>query len=71
MQIKNRWTGEVLWEGETLQGAATLLLWRPGCELPSFAPDAPEAETLGRLRVMAAAATTAIPADPEPHSNAE
>ena len=36
--------------------AATLLLWRPGCVLPSFAADATEDETLGRLRIMAAKA---------------
>ena len=36
--------------------AATLLLWRPGCVMPSFASDATDEETLGRLRVMAAAA---------------
>ncbi len=32
--------------------AATLLLWRPGCVMPSFASDATDEETLGRLRVM-------------------
>jgi hypothetical protein len=36
--------------------AATLLLWREGCEMPSFAPDATEAETIGRLRALAVAA---------------
>ena len=36
--------------------AATLLLWRPGCVLPSFAAYATEDETLGRLRIMAAKA---------------
>jgi uncharacterized protein YjbI with pentapeptide repeats len=34
--------------------AATLLLWREGVELPSFAGAASEDETLGRLRAMAA-----------------
>lgn len=33
--------------------AATLLLWRPGVEMPSFAARATEEETLGRLRKMA------------------
>ncbi len=33
--------------------AATLLLWRPGCVMPSFAADATDEETIGRLRVMA------------------
>ena len=36
--------------------AATLLLWRPGVEMPSFAANAIEDETLGRLRKMAARA---------------
>ena len=36
--------------------AATLLLWRPGCVMPSFASYATDEETIGRLRVMAAAA---------------
>jgi len=34
--------------------AATLLLWQPGVALPSFAADATEEETLGRLRAMVA-----------------
>ena len=34
--------------------AATLLLWQPGCQLPSFMPGATEEETLGRLRTMVA-----------------
>lgn len=33
--------------------AATLLLWQPGKELPSFAPDATSEETIGRLRILA------------------
>jgi hypothetical protein len=36
--------------------AATLLLWRPDCEMPSFECDATEEQTLGRLRLMAAKA---------------
>jgi uncharacterized protein YjbI with pentapeptide repeats len=32
--------------------AATLLLWRKGSEMPSFAADATDAETIGRLRAM-------------------
>jgi hypothetical protein len=38
--------------------AATLLLWRPGVVMPSFDGDATEGETLGRLRAMAATAST-------------
>ena len=34
------------------QTAATLLLWQPGCQLPSFMADAREDETIGRLRIM-------------------
>jgi uncharacterized protein YjbI with pentapeptide repeats len=40
--------------------AATLLLWRPDVEMPSFAADATEAETLWRLRAMAAKAAAEI-----------
>ncbi len=36
--------------------AATLLLWRPGCVMPSFASDATDEETIGRLKTMAAQA---------------
>jgi hypothetical protein len=38
--------------------AAVLLLWREGAELPSFAADASDEETIGRLRAMAAAAVS-------------
>ncbi len=36
--------------------AATLLLWRPGCVMPSFAAAATDEETIGRLKTMAAQA---------------
>ena len=36
--------------------AATLLLWRPGCVMPSFAASATDEETIGRLKTMAAQA---------------
>jgi hypothetical protein len=47
--------------------AATLLLWRPDCEMPSFSGNASEAETLGRLRLMAEKASAPTPAvEPAP-----
>jgi hypothetical protein len=39
--------------------AATLLLWRPGAVMPSFAADATTDETLGRLKTMAASVADA------------
>ncbi|HEY3493357.1 MAG TPA: pentapeptide repeat-containing protein [Polyangiaceae bacterium] len=44
--------GDDLEERVSTAMAATLLLWRPGAELPSFSANATDDETIGRLRRM-------------------